>query len=456
MDQKRLLLSLWTLFFVCGFLGISVLVAQDDPAGDDDTLPVRLCGWTKLAPPTDAANQDATGSVKLRQWGERMAIHVYVRHLEPGATYNVSMSRPVEGQDPEVAELGTITTHDGVPPAPRCFRATLKVVEPVEEEPAEGEEDAGGGGCFGHDWHWPWGHHSLMSGMAVFMLNEEGTALEYDFYIRGASGAEVTASIALGGDPAVTIVLPLDEELKGSVEVTTDELTILASGEASLAVTVTPAAGEGEEVEVTELAGTVKTCFPEEWREKMAARRAGTGALRLDTERDDAMPFGVTDLEALAGAAISVKDTAGAVVLAGTVGEFVEFPAHRSQHGGDDAAAGGGGSLDDEAEVLEVADDDLYFEVPELHDASFVRGDVNEDSRVNLSDPIALLGHLFLGAAGPYCRDSADANDNGEVDLADPIVMLLVLFQGQASIAAPYPQKGFDGTPDVLFCGTSE
>ena len=58
------------------------LMAQDD----DD--PVLLYGSTRLVPP--AEDEDASGRVCMLQRDERIAIHVRVRHLEPGATYDVS------------------------------------------------------------------------------------------------------------------------------------------------------------------------------------------------------------------------------------------------------------------------------------------------------------------------------------------------------------------------------
>src|SRR5688572_22806819 len=84
-------------------------------------------------------------------------------------------------------------------------------------------------------------------------------------------------------------------------------------------------------------------------------------------------------------------------------------------------------------------------------DAPFRRGDVNGDAVIDLSDPVALLGHLFLGKEAPACSDAADANDDGALDLADAIHVLSHLFQGGA--APPYPSSadpcpGFDPTTD--------
>ena len=111
---------------------------------------------------------------------------------------------------------------------------------------------------------------------------------------------------------------------------------------------------------------------------------------------------------------------------------------------------------EDEGELLALAGEEVFFELPEPHDAGFVRGDVNDDGGLDISDAISSLVHLFSGGQAPYCADAADADDSGVVDISDPIVVLQFLFRGGASIAAPYPERGFDGTPDELFCSARE
>ena len=44
---------------------------------------------------------------------------------------------------------------------------------------------------------------------------------------------------------------------------------------------------------------------------------------------------------------------------------------------------------------------------------TFIRGDSNDDDKVELSDPVRLLGYLFLGSEPPPCLDAADGNDSG-------------------------------------------
>jgi hypothetical protein len=82
----------------------------------------------------------------------------------------------------------------------------------------------------------------------------------------------------------------------------------------------------------------------------------------------------------------------------------------------------------------------------------FLRGDSNGSARVDLSDPIALLSHLFLGQDPVPCLDAADGNDDGTLDITDAIFVLGHLFLGGAAPPEPYPEPGSDPTPDALGC----
>jgi hypothetical protein len=97
---------------------------------------------------------------------------------------------------------------------------------------------------------------------------------------------------------------------------------------------------------------------------------------------------------------------------------------------------------EDDAEVL-----------PLLLEQSFLRGDANSDGTVDISDPIAVLGFLFVGSEPPACMDSADSNDDGAVDIADPVMTLFTLFKESVPLPEPYPNDGFDPTDDSFGCG---
>jgi hypothetical protein len=440
--------------------------------GEDGEPVLRLSGTSELSPPEGAANQDATGKVHLRQRGERAAIHVRIRHLTPGATYGVSMSR--EGVDEggmpitETAELGTITTRPEVaPPPPRCFKARLKPVEEEGGDDGGDGGDAGDGGGAGFEDFWRFFRHRRDSepeprGLAVLIRNSEGTELNFYIDVDDVEGAVNEASIDLG--EAGTLALTLDEELSGSVAITAEQLAALVAGDGT--ITVKTDAAET-------LAGGINPCFPffQRLQERLAEwrnRRAGSGALRLDTAREDAMPFGVTDLRDLVGAGVSVKDAEGNEVLAGTIGELTDStppppPPDEGENGGDGGDSGDGGGAGivagegegedaEDEEVLRFADVSAFFDLPERHDASFIRGDSNDDQHLDISDAVYSLIYLYRGGEPPYCMDAADANDDGRLDLSDPIATLGSVFLGQAALPAPYGARGFDRTVDDYGC----
>ena len=84
----------------------------------------------------------------------------------------------------------------------------------------------------------------------------------------------------------------------------------------------------------------------------------------------------------------------------------------------------------------------------------FIRGDVNSDARMDLSDPISLLLFLFVDGDEPRCRDGGDADDNGKLEVTDAIYILHALFLGGRDPAPPHPGCGVDPTDDDLPCAT--
>lgn len=57
-----------------------------------------------------------------------------------------------------------------------------------------------------------------------------------------------------------------------------------------------------------------------------------------------------------------------------------------------------------------------------------IRGDVDRDGNLNITDAINVLGFLFLTNAAPYCQPAADANDDGTVNITDAVQVLNYLF----------------------------
>jgi hypothetical protein len=86
-------------------------------------------------------------------------------------------------------------------------------------------------------------------------------------------------------------------------------------------------------------------------------------------------------------------------------------------------------------------------------EALFIRGDVNGDGEVDISDPVAALLHLFRGQA-IGCEDALDFDDSGALNISDVIYGLDFLFRGGEPIPAPYPARGEDASADVLGCET--
>jgi hypothetical protein len=99
-----------------------------------------------------------------------------------------------------------------------------------------------------------------------------------------------------------------------------------------------------------------------------------------------------------------------------------------------------------------IAPDKQNGRVMLLVDGPFMRGDVNGDGRLDISDPIAMADWLFRGSRQLACTKAADSNDDGRTNMGDMIYSLLYLFDGGPILPAPFPEVGFDPTPDDLRC----
>jgi hypothetical protein len=109
----------------------------------------------------------------------------------------------------------------------------------------------------------------------------------------------------------------------------------------------------------------------------------------------------------------------------------------------------------DEGETLALPTGLLVLEgepSPPPGEDQFLRGDCTADRVLDVSDAIASLGFLFLGADVVDCDDALDADDNGELNISDPISILNYLFLGAPSPPPPFPEVGQDPTPDGLEC----
>lgn len=82
---------------------------------------------------------------------------------------------------------------------------------------------------------------------------------------------------------------------------------------------------------------------------------------------------------------------------------------------------------------------------------TFVRGDANGDTVIDIADPISILSYLF-SEGDAMCLDALDANDDGQVDIADGVYDLSFLFSEGSAPPAPWPGLGEDPTADGLGC----
>ncbi len=104
------------------------------------------------------------------------------------------------------------------------------------------------------------------------------------------------------------------------------------------------------------------------------------------------------------------------------------------------------------AAAVILATPELTFSV-ERGSPAFVRGDCNGDGALDISDPVALLSHLFLPqGTSPSCEDSCDANDSGSLELADALAALNSMFLMQGPLPPPSLSCGVDPTPETLGC----
>ncbi len=80
----------------------------------------------------------------------------------------------------------------------------------------------------------------------------------------------------------------------------------------------------------------------------------------------------------------------------------------------------------------------------------FMRGDANNDRRVDISDPIYMLLNLFVGGQPPPCQKSANADvSDPSLNLGDVIATLSFLFAGGAPPPPPYPACGVAENGDL-------
>jgi hypothetical protein len=106
-------------------------------------------------------------------------------------------------------------------------------------------------------------------------------------------------------------------------------------------------------------------------------------------------------------------------------------------------------------DIISGGEDGILVTLGHLVGSGFTRGDANGDGVVDVSDPIRILGWLYLGAAPPSCESAADTNDDGRLDLSDAVYALSFKFLGGEEPPAPFPSCGKEATVDGLTCSAS-
>ena len=74
----------------------------------------------------------------------------------------------------------------------------------------------------------------------------------------------------------------------------------------------------------------------------------------------------------------------------------------------------------------------------------FVRGDTNNDGKMDISDAVFMLNYLFNGGESPPCNPVADINSDGKTNISDAVFLLRHLFMGGEQPPQPYPTCGYD------------
>src|SRR4030095_7255935 len=95
----------------------------------------------------------------------------------------------------------------------------------------------------------------------------------------------------------------------------------------------------------------------------------------------------------------------------------------------------------------------LSFKISSVPPAgNFIRGNANDDAKLNIADAIWIVNELFKAGPATACQDAADANDDGVEDAADVTYLISYQFLAGPEPSAPFPACGADPTADSLVC----
>ncbi len=88
----------------------------------------------------------------------------------------------------------------------------------------------------------------------------------------------------------------------------------------------------------------------------------------------------------------------------------------------------------------------------------YIRGDANDDGKLNIADGIWIINELFKMGPESVCQTAADANNSNTVDLADAVFIFEYRFLTGPAPEAPFPDCGFipiDAGGDLTCGGNS-
>jgi len=77
-----------------------------------------------------------------------------------------------------------------------------------------------------------------------------------------------------------------------------------------------------------------------------------------------------------------------------------------------------------------------------VSETAFVRGEVNLDGRVDVSDAVRVFNHLFLDGGEPSCLATADLDSNRSIEITDGLYLLRFPFNSGPPPAFSYPASG--------------
>ncbi len=69
----------------------------------------------------------------------------------------------------------------------------------------------------------------------------------------------------------------------------------------------------------------------------------------------------------------------------------------------------------------------------------FIRGNANNDTKVNIADPIWIINELFRSGPKSTCQAASDANGDLAVDAADAVYLIDYQFRGGSQPPGPFP-----------------